>query len=152
MAHPRVTRCGQAPRHLLQPPNTMNTNVLTAATFEQPELLAALAQMDEAALDDVGFGVIGFDADCIVRRYGATESRLSGLRPERVLGLNVFSVVAQCMNNFLVAQRFEDSLNQGKPLDARLDFVLTLRMKPTKVKLRLLAEPAHDMRYVCILR
>ena len=56
------------------------------------------------------------------------------------------------MNNFLVAQRFEDALATGDSLDATLDYVLTLRMKPIKVKLRLLAEPGHLMRYVLILR
>lgn len=130
----------------------MTATQLNALAFDQPELLSALDGLDDATLDEVSFGVIGFDAEGVVRRYNSTESRLAGLRPERVLGLQFFGVVSQCMNNYLVAQRFEDCLAQGEPLDAMLDYVLTLRMKPTKVKMRLLSHPAHDMRYICILR
>jgi hypothetical protein len=56
------------------------------------------------------------------------------------------------MNNFLVAQRFDDAAEACQPLDATVDFVLTLRMKPTPVKLRLLAAPSVEQRYVLILR
>ena len=56
------------------------------------------------------------------------------------------------MNNFLVAQLFEDAAAEGSALDATIDFVLTLRMRPIKVKLRLLAEPGATVRYVLVLR
>jgi hypothetical protein len=49
--------------------------------FEQPGLTALLADMDEAALDALQFGVIGFDAEDRVRRYNAFESQAAGLRP-----------------------------------------------------------------------
>lgn len=120
--------------------------------FQQPDLLARLDQLDDAALDAVTFGVIGFGADGVVQRYGAAESRMAGLHRDRVVGLPLFSVVAQCMNNYLVAQRFEDCAAAGQPLDACLDYVLTLRMKPLRVQLRLLLDPAVATRYVCIQR
>ena len=56
------------------------------------------------------------------------------------------------MNNFLVAQRFEDAAATGDALDATIDYVLTLRMRPVKVQLRLLAEPLATMRYVLVQR
>lgn len=130
----------------------MPTDDPTTLRFDQPDLLACLDALDAAGLDQVGFGVIAFDAEGMVRRYGATESRLAGLGPQRVLGLPLFSVVAQCMNNFLVAQRFEDCAAQGLPLDEVVPYVLTLRMKPLRVQLRLLSDPARALRYVCILR
>jgi hypothetical protein len=37
-------------------------------------------------------------------------------------------------------------------LDATLDYVLTLRMRPVKVGLRLLADPLLPMRYVLVQR
>ena len=37
-------------------------------------------------------------------------------------------------------------------LDASIDYVLTLRMRPTKVKLRLISSPDMTMRYVFIQR
>jgi len=120
--------------------------------FDQPDLLASLEAMSDTELDALGFGVIGLRPDTVVCRYNAYESRAAGLSPARVLGLPLFSVVAQCMNNFLVAQRFDDAAEAGQPLDTTVDFVLTLRMRPTPVKLRLLATPGVERRYVLIQR
>ena len=120
--------------------------------FEQTDIAERLATADDAALDVLQFGIIGFDEQTVVQRYNTFESQLAGLNKSRVLGHPLFTSVAPCMNNFLVAQRFEDALATGNPLDATLDYVLTLRMKPCKVKLRLLAGSAGAMRYVLILR
>ena len=120
--------------------------------FEQTDIAERLATADDAALDVLQFGIIGFDEQTVVQRYNTFESQLAGLNKSRVLGHPLFTSVAPCMNNFLVAQRFEDALATGDPLDATLDYVLTLRMKPCKVKLRLLAGSAGAMRYVLILR
>lgn len=121
-------------------------------SFDQPDLAAQLAALDADRLDRLDFGVIGFDDDTIVRRYNEFESKAAGLTPPRVLGHPLFTVVAPCMNNFLVAQRFEDALESGAALDATLDYVLTLRMRPVKVALRLLAAPGAPMRYVLVQR
>jgi photoactive yellow protein len=123
--------------------------------FDQPQLAARLAELDGAgpdALDDLAFGVIGFDAQGMVRRYNRWESQAAGLDHSQVLGLHLFGVVAQCMNNYLVAQRFEDSAAAGTALDETVDYVLTLRMRPCVVKLRLLAEPGRALRYICVER
>jgi hypothetical protein len=56
------------------------------------------------------------------------------------------------MNNFMVAQRFEDAANAATSLDATIDYVLTLRMRPVKVKMRLIAQPQNPLRYVLIVR
>jgi photoactive yellow protein len=122
------------------------------ATFEQDGLLAVLARLSDAELDVLDFGAIGFDAESVVRRYSAFESRMSGLSISRVVGQPFFTIVAPCMNNFLVAQRFEDAAASGTELDEVIDYVLTLRMRPIKVKLRLLAGAASDLRYVLIKR
>lgn len=124
----------------------------SALAFDQAELLSQLQTLDDPALDLVSFGVIGFDMEGVVRRYGAAESRMAGLGRHQTIGLPLFSVVAQCMNNFLVAQRFDDCKSACVVLDETVDYVLTLRMKPVRVKLRLLYAPEQAMRYVCILR
>ena len=121
-------------------------------SFEQTDIAERLATVDDATLDVLQFGIIGFDAQTIVQRYNTFESQLARLDKSRVVGHPFFTSVAPCMNNFLVAQRFEDALATGDSLDATLDYVLTLRMKPVKVKLRLLAQSANAMRYVLILR
>lgn len=123
-------------------------------SFSQPDLLSWLECHDNAALDQLDFGVIGFgrDADARVVRYNACERRSSGLEVSKVMGLPLFGVVAQCMNNFMVAQRFEDADASGEPLDAELDYTFTLRMRPTPVRLRLLSQADSPTRYIAILR
>ena len=120
--------------------------------FDQPDLAALLAHSNAAALDTIAFGAIGFDDDGLVRRYNAFESRAAGLRAERVLGQDLFVAVAPCMNNFMVAQRFADARAEGAPLDDTINYVLTLRMRPTKVKLRLLYQPGAALAYVLVQR
>ena len=127
-------------------------NTPDVLNFEQADITARLAELDDAALDALQFGIIGFDEQTIVQRYNTFESRLAGLDKSRVVGHPLFTSVAPCMNNFLVAQRFEDALSTGEPLDAAIDYVLTLRMKPVKVKLRLLSAQGSAMRYVLLLR
>ena len=121
-------------------------------TFNDHELLSLLEGLSDAELDELDFGVIGFDAEGIVRRYNAFESQAAGLSLSRVVGHALFTVVAPCMNNYLVAQRFEDAAETGESLDDTLPYVLTLRMRPVKVRLRLLAQPSIAHRYVLVER
>jgi photoactive yellow protein len=123
-----------------------------ALSFTDAELPTALDHADEAQLDGLDFGVICFGADGIVQRYNRFESQAAGLTPKRVIGQPMFTVVAPCMNNFLVAQCFEDAHAGGKPLDVTIDYVLTLRMRPVKVKLRLLAAAPGAPRYILVQR
>lgn len=120
--------------------------------FDSPELPAWLARVGPVELDGLDFGVIRFDGDCIVDRYNAFESQAAGLTPDRVLGLHLFDLVAPCMNNAMVAQRFKSAQEERAPLDTTVDYVLTLRMRPTKVKLRLLSGVGSDLRHVLIQR
>lgn len=121
-------------------------------SFSSADLAAQLDQCTSEQLDQLDFGVIGFDADSNVQRYNAFESQAAGLSPQRVLGQPLFTNVAPCLNNFMVAQRFEDAQDEGGALDDIIDYVLTLRMRPVKVALRLLASPATSHRYVLVQR
>ncbi|MFC5510250.1 PAS domain-containing protein [Massilia jejuensis] len=121
-------------------------------TFDARGLADVLEASSQEQLDALDFGVIGFDGDAVVQRYNAFESQAAGLSPQRVLGEPLFTNVAPCLNNFLVAQRFEDAAQDGSELDDTIDYVLTLRMRPIKVKLRLLASAAGATRYVLVQR
>ena len=68
------------------------------------------------------------------------------------MGHPLFSEVAQCMNNYLVAQRFDDAQADGTVLDEQLPYVFTLRMRPTPVVLRLLSAPGRPLRFVLVQR
>ena len=126
-------------------------NVMFTA-FEGVDTMVLLGGANEVTLDGLDFGVIGFDAACTVCRFNTFESKAAGLSVERVVGKHLFNVVAPCMNNFLVAQRFEEAAQAASPLDVTIDYVLTLKMRPTKVKLRLLATPGAELRYVLVQR
>lgn len=121
-------------------------------SFEDASLQSELELFTEYELDALDFGVIGFDVEGIVRRYNRFEAEAAGLSPRRVLGNPLFTVVAPCMNNFMVAQRFDDALQGGASLDATIGYVLTLRMRPVKVKLRLLAPRGAALRWVLVGR
>jgi photoactive yellow protein len=123
-----------------------------AATFDQSGLLSHLDSLSEDELNQLDFGVIGFDASGVVRRYNTYESDAAGLSLPRVVGHALFTVVAPCMNNYLVAQRFEDAAAAGSMLDDTIDYVLTLRMRPVRVRLRLLAAAGAAYRYVLVQR
>ena len=121
-------------------------------TFGMPDLAVRLDQCSPEELDSLDFGVIGFGADTNVALYNTFESQAAGLSQQRVIGQPLFTNVAPCLNNFMVAQRFEDAQDDGSTLDDTIDYVLTLRMRPVKVALRLLASPAGSHRYVLVQR
>ncbi len=110
--------------------------------------LGLLDAATASELDDLPFGVIGFDRDGMIETYNAMESKLGGLSQERVIGRHLFQAIAPCMNNFMIAQRFEDEPD----LDERIEYVLTFRMRPQPVILRLLQQRYRARRFIAILR
>ncbi len=106
--------------------------------FTDPGLFDWLHSATVIELDSLPYGVIAMGLDGTVEAYNLAESKLAGLTPERVIGKNFFSSVAPCTNNFMVAHRFQTEAD----LDAVIDYVLTLRMTPKKVHMRLLRR--HD--------
>ena len=125
---------------------------MEALAFDQPDLAQRLAALTEEQLDEATFGIIGFDEATVVRRYNRYESQAAGLSQQSVVGQPFFTSVAPCMNNFMVAQRFDEAQADGAGLDETISYVLTLRMRPTKVRLRLLALPGAATRYVLVQR
>ncbi len=120
--------------------------------FNQADIATQIATFSAAQMDALEFGVIAFDAETLVQVYNTWESAKAGLAPAAVLGQPFFATVAPCMNNFMVAQRFEDAARDASRLDVTIDYVLTLRMRPIKVKLRLVAIPGASLRYVLVQR
>jgi photoactive yellow protein len=116
--------------------------------FTEPGLLDRLDVAGDAALDTAPFGIIAMAENGTVTSYNAAESRLTGLSPAKVIGRHFFSAVAPCTNNFMVAYRFETE----PVLDAVIDYVFTLRMQPTKVRLRLLRQPGRRRMYLVVER
>ncbi len=116
--------------------------------FDDPNLFDWLMSATAAEIDQLSFGVITMAPDGTVEQYNAPEGKLAGLTPSRVLGRNFFKSVAPCMNNFMVAHRFE----MESEMDAVIDYVLTLRMAPRKVRMRMLKRPDVQQMHLIIER
>jgi photoactive yellow protein len=126
---------------------------MQAAALPQAPLLEALSlaqieAMGPDELDALPFGVTGLDAGNCVAVYSAVEARYAGLTRESVLGRHFFTAVAPCMNNALVAGRMEGV----DTLDVTIDYVLTFRMRPTRVRVRLIKAPGAACQYILIQR
>lgn len=120
--------------------------------FDSPGLCAALSALSAEELDALPYGVIGFDASGHVRRYNAYESKAAMFDAAVVIGQHVFVELAPCFNNYLVATRFEDAAAANGALDETMPYVLTFRMRPTRVQMRLLAQPDGNLRFILVLR
>ena len=119
--------------------------------FADPQLAVHLADAGPEDLDGLRYGVIGIDADGIVVRYNAWESQAAGLAPARVIGQPLFTRVAPCMNTPLVAGAFAEAASRREPLDRTVPYLLTLRMRPTRVQLRLLEADKSPARGATVL-
>jgi photoactive yellow protein len=117
-------------------------------SFDGAALLQQLEDADGEALDRLPYGIVRLDRDGVVVFYNRAESMASGLSAARVLGRHFFSDVGPCMNNFMVASRFQDEAD----LDCTLDYVFTLRMRPTPVRMRLLKAPGARFMYLVVQR
>lgn len=115
-------------------------------TFSDAALLQWLDGHEIRDTDLLDFGVITIRSDDRVIGYNRYESDRAGIRAERVLGRDLFVDVAPCLNNFMVAERYR----ADGDLDEELDYVFTFRMRPTPVRLRLLAAAGGHRRYLAI--
>ncbi|RYC29759.1 phosphonate transporter [Lichenibacterium minor] len=133
----------------------MSSHSAQAALIDGPDRfdfaeirIAVLDAMTPDQVDALPYGVVGLASDGTTEIYNATESKLAGIPSSIVLGWSYFAETAQCMNNFMVAQRFEDE----PEIDEVIDYVLTLRMRPTPVRLRLIKAGSCARRYLLIQR
>jgi len=68
------------------------------------------------------------------------------------MGQHAFVELAPCLNNCLVAGRFEEAQDQAQALDETLPYVLSFRMRPTRVQMRLLSSPDQPLRFILVQR
>ena len=111
-----------------------------------PGVLDALASMAPSVLDELPFGVIAMHVDGTVTDYNLREAAFSGLTPSRVIGRNFFTEVAPCTNNFIVADRMRDEVE----IDATVDYIFSVRLKPTPVTLRLLRSASRTRMFLLV--
>ena len=120
-------------------------------TFDQKNIAEALSKISDDQLNAIDFGITGLDNDCVVTRYNNYLVNLSGVSIQKAVGFHYFSNVAPCMNNFMVSQKLEDAIDESTSLDETINYVLSVKMKPTKVKIRLVYDSDLMVSYVLIL-
>lgn len=120
-------------------------------TFDQKNIAEALSKISDDQLNAIDFGITGLDNDCVVTRYNNYLVNLSGVSIQKAVGFHYFSNVAPCMNNFMVSQKLEDAIDESTSLDETINYVLSVRMKPTKVKIRLVYDSDLMVSYVLIM-
>lgn len=118
--------------------------------FGDGDLLAVLESSAVESFDDLDFGVVTMDRAGVVIGYNADEGRRAGLSRERVLGRDFFVDVGPCTNNYLVADRYRETAELDGALDEELDYEFTFRMRPTPVRLRLLAAQGSPRQYLLV--
>lgn len=118
--------------------------------FDSAQLWTQLDALhnDPARYDALDFGLVGMDLDGTVVAYNSVEAELAGISADRVLGLVFFTDVAPCTNNYLVAGRFEEE----SLLDETIDYVFTIKMRPTPVRLRMLRDERLGRQYLAVKR
>jgi photoactive yellow protein len=115
--------------------------------FKQEDLFEALEQYDAKDFNDFGYGVVRMDRSGGIKAYNSYNSDLASDANKDVIGQNFFTQVAPCTNNFMVAEKYNDF---GTELDETLDYILTYRVKPAQVTLRMLAKSSSENQYLLI--
>ena len=80
-------------------------------------------ELEEAALDELPFGLISVDLDGSITQYNTFESRMARLAKDRVLGRNFFRDVAPCAAVQEFQGRFERFVAQNDDGAESFDFV-----------------------------
>lgn len=118
------------------------------AQLRDPGLLDVLEAATD--LDTFACGVIAMDRTGRVVGYNRVESERAGLQVARVVGRHFFTDIGPCTNKYLVSERFDEAARSGTDLDVTLDYVFTFRMRPSPVRLRLLARAGAPRQYLVV--
>ena len=112
----------------------------TSGAFDVERVADAPADV----LDRLPFGVVRLSADGTVLAYNAPEARLSGLRPENVIGRNFFREIAPCTG----VQEFEGAFRAmcaaGRSARVELDFVFVFPAGRARVEIALVYDEARQ--------
>ena len=119
--------------------------------FDDKNIVQVLSRMSDEELNSLDFGVTALDNDCVVKGYNNYLVNLSGVSIQKAMGYHYFSNVAPCMNNFMVAQKLEDAIDEKIQFDETINYVLSVRMKPTRVKLRIIHDSNTSVSYILIV-
>lgn len=111
--------------------------------------LESIDRMNEMELDGLPFGAIRLDKDGKVLSYNATEARLTGRDPKRVIGRNFFTDVAPCTNVQAFAGRFREGVAK-KDMHVIFPYRFDFQMAPRDVTVTLFYSQQTDSAWVFV--
>ena len=103
-----------------------------------------LSQTSAELLDTLPFGAIQLAGDGTVVAYNRSESALSGLAPEKVVGKNFFRDVAPCTSVKEFVGRFEALRAQGENGRSKMRFVFKFARGAKLVEIVMVYRAATD--------
>ena len=111
--------------------------------------LESIDRMNETELDGLPFGAIRLDKDGKVLSYNATEAKLTGRDPKRVIGRNFFTDVAPCTNVQAFAGRFREGVAK-KEMHVIFPYRFDFQMAPRDVTVTLFYSQQTDSAWVFV--
>ncbi|MEL7058745.1 MAG: photoactive yellow protein [Acidobacteriota bacterium] len=126
-------------------------DALARKVFKGWQTMEQVDDLDQQQLDELPFGAIQLDPDGQILAYNEAEARLSGRRPEQVIGRNFFTEVAPCTNVREFAGRFRQGVAQGD-LNEVFPYLFDFKMQPTQVWVRLFYSETTDSAWVFVSR
>lgn len=121
----------------------------TQSTQSTLQELESIDRMNEGELDGLPFGAIRLDKDGKVLSYNATEARLTGRDPRRVIGRNFFTDVAPCTNVQAFAGRFREGVAR-KEMHVIFPYRFDFQMAPRDVTVTLFYSKQTDSAWVFV--
>ena len=111
--------------------------------------LESVERMNESELDALPFGAIRLDKEGTVLSYNATEAKLTGRDPKRVIGKNFFTKVAPCTNVQAFAGRFREGIAKGD-MHVIFPYRFDFEMAPRDVTVTLFYSKHSDTAWVFV--
>lgn len=112
-----------------------------------------LDRLDDAALDELPFGVIALDPEGTILRYNAAEARLARLDRSTVIGRTFFGEVAPCTAVPGFKGRF-DELVEGRNERGvvRFEFLFDFKFGAQQVDIEMVRVPDAERTYILVNR
>lgn len=110
-----------------------------------------LAQMDDADIDNLAFGLIQLDRDGRILRYNAAEADIANLDQEGMVGRLFFKDVAPCTRTDVFEGRFRKGVEEGE-LDIEFAYVFDHQMPRTQVRVHMRQADDGETYWVMVKR
>jgi photoactive yellow protein len=124
---------------------------LNVVKFGGEDIENVLAKLDDKELDGLAFGAIQLDKDGKILSYNAAEAKITGRRPEDVIGKNFFKEVAPCTRRPEFYGVFKEGVEKNE-LNTMFEYVFDYKMNPTKVKVHMKKALAGDSYWIIVKR